>query len=589
MILKTQVKKLKKKANSFYGKGKNLIHKNRLAITALVLLFLTACANEVAPTGGAKDTEPPKLKRVEPANKSTNFTGNKIKFTFNEFLGQAGFGKTLLSPPLLVNPKYKVSGKTLTVVLPQTLAPSTTYIINFADDLKDLNEGNALRNFSYVFATGEIIDSQIVRGKVVDAATGEPVDEAVVMLHPRDSVDGVLRNKPTYFAITESDGSYQIGYIKAASYQLFVLNDQNINYLYDQQNEKIGFKNEKIELFDTLDLVENLLVFEEEKKKQKLFEKTFVAPGHILLVYAAPIKTIEIKGDLDSTTTFAYLSTKNDSVHYWYANPFKKQANLLISVNDTLIDSVRMKLQPPKFDTTYSTGIKPLSIDYQLVVSSKRGAKQEIVLPQELYGSFKIFFSRPAIGINDSAGAVLVTNDSTKMITSAKVSIDEKSKMFGEIDFVKEQETSYTIKVPAGYFTDIFGTENDTAVFRIVTKKQDDYGILKLKVVSVDDENRIVELISSKTNSVVESIFVAGAGTRVYNFKNLAAENYYIKVTEDRNKNGKWDTGNFAEKTQPEKVLLYKNLPELKGGWEAEFELKLNEQQPTTEGKRTKE
>ncbi len=572
----------------FCEKAAGFFHKNRLVIAAIATLILTACANEVAPTGGARDTEPPKLKRAEPADKTTMFAGNKIKFTFNEYLGQGGFARTLLSPPLLAKPKFKVSGKTLTVILPQTLAPATTYILNFADDLKDLNEGNAILNFSYVFSTGAIIDSQIVRGKVTDAATGEPADEAIVMLHPRDSVDGVLHNRPTYFAITDKDGSYQIGYIKAASYQLFVLKDQNINYLYDQQNEMIGFKQEKIELFDTLAATEDLALFQEEKKKQKLIEKSFVEPGYLLLVYAAPIKTIEIKSNLDSTGTFAYLSEKKDSVHFWYKNPFEKQADLLITVNDTLKDSVRIKLNPLKPDTTYSTGIKPLNIDYQLVTTNKRGAKQQIVLSQELYGSFKIFFSRPTIGINDSAGAVFATNDSTKIAIDVKITTDEKTKMFAEIDFPKEEETSYTVKVPAGYFTDIFGTKNDSAVFHIITKKSDDYGILKLKVVSEDNENRIVKLISAKSNAVVETIFVSGAGTRVYNFKNLAAENYFIKVIEDKNKNGKWDTGNFAEKIQPEKISLFKNLPELKGGWEAEFELKLNQQQTTTENKKTK-
>ena len=551
-------------------------------------LILFGCANEVAPTGGSKDTEPPKLKRAEPADKTTMFAGNKIKFTFNEYIGQGGFTRTLLSPPLLAKPKFRVSGKSVIVVLPQTLAPSTTYTINFADDLKDLNEGNAILNFSYVFSTGAVIDSQIVRGKVMNAATGEPADEAIVMLYPRDSIDGVLHNRPTYFAITAKDGSYQIGYIKAASYQLFVLKDQNINYLYDQQSEMIGFKQEKIELFDTLAAVEDLVLFQEENKKQKLIEKSFVEPGHLLLVYTAPLNAIEIKSNLDSTFTFAYLSEKKDSVHYWYGNPFEKQADLLIMANDTLKDSVRIKLDALKPDTTNSLGIKPLNIDYQIVTNSRRSIKQQIVVPQELYASFKIFFSRPCTGINDSTGTILVTNDSTKSSIPAKIKMDEKSRMFAEIDFTKEEETSYTIKVSKGYFTDIFGTKNDSVTFHVLTKKKEDYGILKLKVVTEDSENRIVELIASKSNSVFETIFVTGAGTRTYNFKNLAAESYFIKVVEDKNKNGKWDTGNFAEKRQPEKITLYKNLPELKGGWEAEFELKLNEQIPTSENKRAK-
>ncbi len=547
-----------------------------LLVFGFAYLLLISCANEMAPSGGKRDTEPPKLKAAEPANKTTNFTGNKIKLKFDEYIEQTGgFTRTLISPPLLVRPKFRVSGKTLTVVLPDGLAPSTTYTINFADDLKDLNEGNPMKNFIYVFSTGDKIDSQSVSGKVTDAFSGEPLENALVLLHPRDSTDGFKRNRPTYFAIADKAGNYEINYIKEGEYEVFGLIDQNLNYTYDQPNEKIAFQTEKVNLFDSLPPQIALNFFQEESNKQKLIEKSFVEPGHLLLVYTSPIKTISIKSNLDSAGVFAYLSKEKDSLHFWYANPFEKQAELQLTVNDTLFDTARIKLNPPKPDTTYQGGVKPLHVDYQQVKSSVRGSKEQISLSQELYGSFKIFFSRPCIGITDSTATIFATNDTTKSAIATKVTIDANTKLFAEIEFPKEEETSYTIKIPAGYFTDIFGAKNDSATFHLLTKKKGDYGVLKLKIEAATDEYKIVELISAKTNEVAETIYLSSAGTRTYNFKNLRAENYFIKVIDDANKNGKWDTGNFAEKAQPEKITFYKNLPELKGGWEAEFELKL--------------
>ena len=553
-----------------------LVQKHKLIILGVLGLLLTACANEVAPTGGTKDTQPPKLKRVQPGNNAVNFAGNKVVFLFDEFIGQGGFSRTLVSPPLLIPPKFRVEGKKLAVILPQPLAENTTYTINFADDLKDHNEGNPILNFNYVFSTGEKIDSQSIKGSVTDAYSGEPMADVVVMLHPRDSTDGFLTNKPQYFAITGNDGNYQINYIKAAEYELFALKDNNLNYLYDLQNEMIGFAPSKVVLFDSLPTEVNLNVFEAGKIRQKLIEKTVVEPGYIQLLYDAPVKKVFIKTSLDSSGVFAFLRAGKDTLDFWYANPYAKQINMQIIVNDTLQDSLSLKLTPIKFDSTYKNGIKPFIIDNQPVVLKKSIRNTAKFSAEDLYGSFKIFFPRPYTGITDSDKAILVTNDTTKLVIPSTLILDTQTRMFAEIFFPKEEETSYTVKVPDGIFTDLFGTTNDSATFHLRTKKKDDYGMLKLKVITSSEKNRIIQLIEATGKKVDQELFVASPGTRVYSFKNLVAGSYQIKVIDDTNKNGVWDTGDFKTKQQPEKVTIYKNLPELKGGWEAEFELKLD-------------
>jgi hypothetical protein len=45
-------------------------------------------------------------------------------------------------------------------------------------------------------------------------------------------------------------------------------------------------------------------------------------------------------------------------------------------------------------------------------------------------------------------------------------------------------------------------------------------------------------------------------------------------VIEDENKNGEWDTGNFAKKKQPENIFTYQDVYELKGGWDMDIEVK---------------
>ena len=47
---------------------------------------------------------------------------------------------------------------------------------------------------------------------------------------------------------------------------------------------------------------------------------------------------------------------------------------------------------------------------------------------------------------------------------------------------------------------------------------------------------------------------------------------YYVRLINDRNKNGKWDTGEFSDKTFPEEVFYINKEFELKQNWEHETE-----------------
>src|SRR5205809_1008643 len=96
----------------------------------------TRCAQESVPQGGAKDDKAPKAKSIDPPNKSIFFKGNKIKIVFNEFIKETGFSQTLISPPLDKKPDFHVDGRSLTITLKSPLRDSTTYTINFAEDIK---------------------------------------------------------------------------------------------------------------------------------------------------------------------------------------------------------------------------------------------------------------------------------------------------------------------------------------------------------------------------------------------------------------------------------------------------------------------
>ena len=202
----------------------------------LGVLLLDSCAQISAPTGGEPDTVPPKLDSLGtiPLNYSTNFSGDKIVITFNEyFVLKNPKANVFFSPNIENGPEFIVKGKTLTVLLNNELKENTTYTINFGDAISDYTVGNKIPDFKYVFSTGDFIDSMSTQGKVIDAFTGKPIEGVVVMLYDDFSDSVVSKSKPIYYATTNKEGDYLMNYLKAGTYKLFALKDENRNYFYD--------------------------------------------------------------------------------------------------------------------------------------------------------------------------------------------------------------------------------------------------------------------------------------------------------------------------------------------------------------------
>ena len=134
-------------------------HKINNIVSFLAALALAACANVVAPTGGPKDTTPPKVTEAKPANRTTGFDGQKIELKFNEYITLTNANQeVLISPPLSTKPDIKQGNKTVSVKFKEPLLPNTTYTIHFGNAIKDFHEGNVFDDYVYTFSTGDYID-----------------------------------------------------------------------------------------------------------------------------------------------------------------------------------------------------------------------------------------------------------------------------------------------------------------------------------------------------------------------------------------------------------------------------------------------
>jgi len=225
-----------------------------LVILSLSLVFIVSsfgCANIVPPGGGPRDSLPPVLVEATPKDSSINFTGNRITLNFDEFVDdiQNQFENVLVSPTPNNPPIINNHLRTVSIRIKDTLEPNTTYSIDFGNALRDINEGNVYKNFTYLFSTGNTIDQNTFSGKVIMAETGKTDSTLIVVLHRNPDDSAVAKEKPRYIAKLDGKGNFQFRNLAAGTFAVYVIpNDYSKHY--DDTTKPFAFANQPVNTVD---------------------------------------------------------------------------------------------------------------------------------------------------------------------------------------------------------------------------------------------------------------------------------------------------------------------------------------------------
>lgn len=238
-------------------------------IAAFFIPFtFTGCANIIPPTGGPKDTLPPKLVMAVPKDSMLDFNSKKVVLTFDEYVDVKDLQKNLIVSPIpKVTPNIQGHLKNVTIQIKDTLKPNTTYSINFGNAIRDVNEGNILKNFTYVFSTGNYLDSLSFAGNVIVAETGKTDSILIVVLHENLNDTAVIKNAPEYFARVNGKGHFAFHYLPAKTFNAYVLPD-DYSKRYDDSTKMFAFLDAAITVSPNMQPV-TFYAFEAAKKKEK--------------------------------------------------------------------------------------------------------------------------------------------------------------------------------------------------------------------------------------------------------------------------------------------------------------------------------
>ncbi|MGE5520282.1 MAG: Ig-like domain-containing domain [Candidatus Dadabacteria bacterium] len=213
-----------------------------LFISAIVLFSGSGCANIIPPQGGPRDSIPPELVTATPADSTRNFRGNRITLQFNEYVDLQDVSNNLLfTPTFETNPEVSVKLKTVSVRFRDTLAKNTTYVLNFGNAIRDVNESNVNKNFVYVFSTGPALDSLELSGKVILAETGKTDSTLQVLLHKNLDDSAVVKDRPQYVARVDANGNFRFRNLPTGTFKIYALGNAGFARRYLNKNQAFAF------------------------------------------------------------------------------------------------------------------------------------------------------------------------------------------------------------------------------------------------------------------------------------------------------------------------------------------------------------
>lgn len=244
-----------------FAPGMNTIKKHPLVqsvgLIILLICFLQCgiqgCANIIAPMGGDRDSIPPVLVVAKPFDSSRNFNGKKISLTFNEYIQLENVTEQLIvSPTPKLPPTIDSKLKVLNITIKDTLEENTTYRYNFGNAIKDVNEGNIMKDFTYIFTTGNTLDSGSIKGKIILAETGKTDSTLLAILYTNADDSAVYKEKPRYITRVNRDGIFQFENLPSKTFWLYALKDESGMRKYLSYKQIFGFYDRPLRVGDSM-------------------------------------------------------------------------------------------------------------------------------------------------------------------------------------------------------------------------------------------------------------------------------------------------------------------------------------------------
>ncbi|MDZ4668666.1 MAG: Ig-like domain-containing protein [bacterium] len=511
-----------------------------------VIFILLGCAQQVPPNGGLKDEIPPKIIGSRPANKSIHFESDKIVIKFNEYIQIKDQNQIIISPLLEDKPTIEANGKSIEITFGKNKPiKNTTYTINFGNSIVDVNEGNVLSNTSYVFSTGDVLDSNRISGNIKEAYTQKNQKDIVIGLYQVTNFnDSILSKKyPNYFGKTNDSGVFVIENLPTDSFYLIAFSDQNLDNKY-QKNEDVAFVinpiytaltdiNIKLNIFKPNPHLDNTIIDSLSRQKGK-YQFAVYRPNDIQIkpIGKATYYTNISKGKAEIDTINIYIPSYVDST----------QAILTIN----------------KIDTNYT-----------VMVHTKSKSKLtpfyiQIENPEKPGDSIFIRSNTPIDTILTSQ--IMFMEDTLRI---KNIYLKQTDHFNWVLYYPFKENVAYQIILNDSAIINSFKQANTKINNTFIGKSSKDFGNVILNISSIKKKGYLLQLVEQNSEEKIVAQYNSPFAD-ILTIWNLKAGNYQLKLVQDKNQNGIWDNGNFKKRIQPEAIYYDNQTITVKAYWDIE-------------------
>ncbi len=596
-----------------------------------VPMLLSRCASMMTPTGGPRDTLPPVIRIMTPDNFTTNrptVGHDKIYIEFDEFVQIKDQQKEFFtSPQMKKKPLISMRGKGIVVQLRDTLAPNTTYALNFGSSIRDNNEGNPLYSMRYVFSTGAEIDSMVMSGYTADGYKADSVSKSFIWFFPADSVEDVpqydstlFKYKPSVIARAENNGIFIAQNLKPIDYRVYAVQDKNDNQIYEPGTDQVGFLDgrynparqpdfsmwyDSIRQYVAAEPQLYLRMFTDRAfRRQNLSQSERPLQHKAMLYFAAAhpeIQSLRFDSIPADKVIIDPQTVGRDTIALWFNVP-----------SASLSDTIRGQITYLKHDTVnvLHPVTEPLKLAWRLVETKEQErARQKLERDrrktEEAGEEWKepkkenpFAFKLPLTGeINpenhltidfeyplsklDSGSLLLTRMHEDKTIEDIAVKMVRDTALLRRWQIRAPWKTGgeYTLTIPKGAITDVAGMTNDSIIGKYSVADPEKFATVKLHVIGREDGTRYIVQLLDGSGALKQEKRNISTGDVQFNY--VPAGEIKFRIIEDKNGNGKWDTGNVVERRQPERAEIYLNDQGedtfvTKTNWEIEFAMNMN-------------
>lgn len=557
----------------------------------LFVSFIAGCAKISSPTGGPRDKTAPVVVKCIPANGTKNFRGNRIAVTFNEYVALDKINeKFMVSPPMKKKPRVFLKGKSVIIDFDEKLKDSTTYTFYFQDAIRDLNEGNIIDNFQFVLSTGPVLDSLSVTGNVYEAFTLDPPEDALVLLYRNQADSAFMKLLPDYISKTDKNGYFRINNVRNGRYRLYALVDADNSKNFNLPDEMVSFLDKPVDVSSSRNYIPVVKDTVKASSKKIIKADTTVKRGEYKLYLFQPEKKNHYLTSSPRNTQYKLtytLSLPPDSGKFDFSIPGyqgkgyfreenKTRDTIIIWLTDTALykkQQLKTLIGYPFTDSTGKVIQKKDTVAMRFLTprtTRTRPRKESLKVISDIQSGFLkpmqgIGFKSPAPFKEPDTSRIRVyeTDRGKRTRIPFSMAISKTNSCLIVLNTKLDQEKNYLVTTDTMAFATIYGDVSDSTGYGFTVKGRNAFGTLTLNMLNYQGK-RIIQLLTNDEKIIEERIIDKDSKI---NFNYLDQGKYKLRVIYDLNNDGRWTSGDFLTRKQPEPVSFYDQELQVKEGW----------------------